>query len=156
MSERAREPLFFEDVEEEPEPQPSTESSGSGGLLTAVGSGLGDDEGEGEPPIEVVVVRGDDPGGGGSILQSRMGAAIRVLHNVHSLPIQQLNLSMRPYNCLRRDGLITVGHILRKSEDELLSLRRFSRKCYDELRQRLDEFGIMPREADWDTARRVN
>jgi len=45
MSERAREPVFFEDVEEETEPEPTTESAGVGGPPTAVGSGLRDDRG---------------------------------------------------------------------------------------------------------------
>ena len=71
-------------------------------------------------------------------------------------PIEDLNLSMRSYNCLRRGGLIMVWQVMRKSEEELLALRNFSRKCYVELRERLDEIGIVPLDADWDTARRVN
>jgi DNA-directed RNA polymerase subunit alpha len=51
---------------------------------------------------------------------------------------------MRAYNCLRRSGLMTVGQVLEKSEEELLALRNFGRKSYDELRERLDELGLLP------------
>jgi DNA-directed RNA polymerase subunit alpha len=50
---------------------------------------------------------------------------------------------MRAYNCLRRSGLMTVGQVLEKSEEELLALRNFGRKSYDELRERLDELGLL-------------
>ena len=59
------------------------------------------------------------------------------------MPIEDLNLSMRAYNCLRRSGLITVGQVLEKSEEELLALRNFGRKSYDELREKLDEMGLL-------------
>ena len=52
---------------------------------------------------------------------------------------------MRAYNCLKRSGLMTVGQVLEKSEDELLALRNFGRKSYDELRERLIEMGFLPR-----------
>ena len=51
---------------------------------------------------------------------------------------------MRAYNCLRRSGLMTIGQVLEKSEEELLALRNFGRKSYDELRERLDELGLLP------------
>jgi DNA-directed RNA polymerase alpha subunit len=62
------------------------------------------------------------------------------------MAIEDLNLSMRAYNCLRRSGLMTVGQVLEKSEEELLALRNFGRKSYDELRERLDEMGLLSAE----------
>lgn len=66
----------------------------------------------------------------------------------YNTPIEDLALSVRAYNCLKRSGLMTVGQVLEKSEDELLSLRNFGRKSYDELRDRLIELsyidGTMP------------
>lgn len=61
----------------------------------------------------------------------------------YNTPIEDLNLSVRAYNCLKRSGLMTVGQVLEKSEDELLSLRNFGRKSYDELRERLVELGFL-------------
>jgi DNA-directed RNA polymerase subunit alpha len=61
----------------------------------------------------------------------------------YNTPIEDLNLSVRAYNCLKRSGLMTVGQVLEKSEDELLGLRNFGRKSYDELRERLAELGYI-------------
>ncbi len=52
-------------------------------------------------------------------------------------PIEQLDLSVRAYNCLKRSGLTTVGAVLEKSEEELLALRNFGEKSYEELREKL-------------------
>ncbi len=61
----------------------------------------------------------------------------------YNIPIEDLSLSVRAYNCLKRSGLMTVGQVLEKSEDELLGLRNFGRKSYDELRDRLIEMGYV-------------
>lgn len=61
----------------------------------------------------------------------------------YHIPIEDLSLSVRAYNCLKRSGLMTVGQVLEKSEDELLGLRNFGRKSYDELRDRLIEMGYV-------------
>jgi len=55
----------------------------------------------------------------------------------YDTPIEQLDLSVRAYNCLKRSGLTTVGAVLEKSEEELLSLRNFGDKSYEELRDKL-------------------
>ncbi len=56
--------------------------------------------------------------------------------------IETLELSVRAYNCLKRSGLTTVGAVLEKSEEELLALRNFGEKSYEELRDRLVEHGF--------------
>ena len=73
-----------------------------------------------------------------------LGAGLQLTPDKFTMPIEDLNLSMRAYNCLRRSGLMTVGQVLEKSEEELLALRNFGRKSYDELRERLDELGLLP------------
>ena len=55
----------------------------------------------------------------------------------YDMPIAQLDLSVRAYNCLKRSGLMTVGAVLEKSEEELLALRNFGEKSYVELRDKL-------------------
>jgi DNA-directed RNA polymerase subunit alpha len=69
-------------------------------------------------------------------------------HDRYNTPIEELNLSVRAYNCLKRSGLMTVGQVLEKSEEELLALRNFGRKSYDELRDRLIEYGYVDGEAE--------
>jgi DNA-directed RNA polymerase subunit alpha len=61
----------------------------------------------------------------------------------YNTPIEELALSVRAYNCLKRSGLMTVGQVLEKSEEELLALRNFGRKSYDELRDRLIELNFI-------------
>jgi len=72
-----------------------------------------------------------------------LGAGVQLPPDKYNMAIEDLNLSMRAYNCLRRSGLITVAHVLEKSEEELLALRNFGRKSYDELRDKLDELGLL-------------
>ena len=63
-------------------------------------------------------------------------------------PIEILDLSVRAYSCLRRSGLTTVGQVLERTEEELLKLRNFGRKAYDEMRDRLIEWRYIDGEAD--------
>lgn len=86
----------------------------------------------GQPPLPVV--------------ERGLGAGIVLTPEKYNMPIEDLNLSMRAYNCLRRSGLMTVGHVLEKGEEELLSLRNFGRKSYEELRDKLNEMGLLPAE----------
>jgi len=78
------------------------------------------------------------------IVERGLGAGIQLPPDKYGMPIEDLNLSMRAYNCLRRSGLITIAQVLEKSEEELLALRNFGRKSYDELREKLDELGLLP------------
>ncbi|MFQ6019850.1 MAG: DNA-directed RNA polymerase subunit alpha C-terminal domain-containing protein, partial [Dehalococcoidia bacterium] len=75
-----------------------------------------------------------------------LGAGVVLTPETFNMSIEDLQLSMRAYNCLRRSGLMTVGQVLAKSEEELLALRNFGRKSYDELRAKLDELGLLPQE----------
>ncbi|TET94845.1 MAG: DNA-directed RNA polymerase subunit alpha [Dehalococcoidia bacterium] len=86
----------------------------------------------GQPPLPVV--------------ERGLGAGVVLTPEKYNMPIEDLNLSMRAYNCLRRSGLMAVGQVLEKSEEELLSLRNFGRKSYDELRNKLNELGLLPAE----------
>ncbi len=77
------------------------------------------------------------------VVERGLGAGVMLTPDKYNMPIEDLNLSMRAYNCLRRSGLMTVGQVLEKSEEELLALRNFGRKSYDELREKLDELGLL-------------
>jgi DNA-directed RNA polymerase subunit alpha len=81
------------------------------------------------------------------VVERGLGAGVQLTPDKFHMPIEDLNLTMRAYNCLRRSGLMTVGQVLEKSEEELLALRNFGRKSYDELRMRLDELGLLSAEA---------
>ena len=63
---------------------------------------------------------------------------------IFDMPIEQLELSQRTYNCLKRSQITKVGQILQMSENELLSLRNFGQKSLVELREKLQEHGVLP------------
>ncbi len=58
------------------------------------------------------------------------------------LPIEDLDLSERPSNCLKRAQVNTVGELLTKTEDDLLNITNFGQKSLDEVKQKLDERGL--------------
>jgi DNA-directed RNA polymerase subunit alpha len=62
---------------------------------------------------------------------------------LYEMPIEDLNLSVRAYNCLKRAGITKVGQLLEMSEDDLLGVRNFGRKSLDELRERLAAHSIL-------------
>jgi len=73
-----------------------------------------------------------------------LGSGAALAPDRYNTPIEELNLSVRAYNCLKRSGLMTVGAVLEKSEEELLALRNFGRKSYDELKEKLVSMGFLP------------
>ncbi len=77
------------------------------------------------------------------MVERGLGSGANLSQDRYNTPIEDLNLSVRAYNCLKRSGLMTVGQVLEKSEDELLALRNFGRKSYDELRDKLIEMGFL-------------
>jgi DNA-directed RNA polymerase subunit alpha len=58
------------------------------------------------------------------------------------LPIEELDLSERPRNCLKRARVDTIGQLVQKSEDELLGITNFGSKSLEEVLQKLDERGL--------------
>jgi DNA-directed RNA polymerase subunit alpha len=63
-----------------------------------------------------------------------------------ALTVEDLNLSVRSYNCLKREGINTVGDLVQKSEAELMDIRNFGQKSIDEVKAKLDELGLALRE----------
>ena len=60
----------------------------------------------------------------------------------YNMPVEQLDLSVRTLNSLRRGGITTVGELITKGEKELLSLRNFGQKSKQELDERLKSLGL--------------
>jgi DNA-directed RNA polymerase subunit alpha len=63
-----------------------------------------------------------------------------------ALTVEDLNLSVRSYNCLKREGINTVGDLVQKSEAELMDIRNFGQKSIDEVKAKLDELALALRE----------
>ena len=65
---------------------------------------------------------------------------------IYETPIEDLELTVRAYNCLKRAGITQVGEILekmKKGQDEILAIRNFGQKSLDELMERLDQKGYL-------------
>ena len=63
-----------------------------------------------------------------------------------AITVEELNLSVRSYNCLKREGVNTVGDLVQKSEAELMDIRNFGQKSIDEVKAKLDELGLSLKE----------
>jgi len=60
----------------------------------------------------------------------------------YNIPVEQLTLSVRTMNCLRRGNITTVGEIMRLEEKGLMALRNFGQKSKLEIEERLNELGL--------------
>jgi len=59
-----------------------------------------------------------------------------------ALPIEELQLTIRSYNCLKREGIHTVGELVARSEADLLDIRNFGAKSIAEVKEKLAGMGL--------------
>ena len=59
-----------------------------------------------------------------------------------ALPIEELDLTVRSYNCLKREGIHTVGELVARSEADLMDIRNFGAKSIDEVKVKLVGLGM--------------
>ena len=64
-------------------------------------------------------------------------------------PIEDLDLTVRSYNCLKREGVTTVGELTEQSEEDLLEIRNFGQKSIDEVKAKLQELGLGRRKKEF-------
>jgi DNA-directed RNA polymerase subunit alpha len=57
-------------------------------------------------------------------------------------PIEDMDLTVRSYNCLKREGVQTVGELMERSEEDLLEIRNFGQKSIDEVKAKLEDMGL--------------
>jgi DNA-directed RNA polymerase subunit alpha len=62
-------------------------------------------------------------------------------------PIEELDLSVRSYNCLKREGINTVSELVALSETQLMNIRNFGQKSVDEVKEKLVELGLSLKDA---------
>ncbi|MEX0952742.1 MAG: DNA-directed RNA polymerase subunit alpha [Nitriliruptoraceae bacterium] len=84
--------------------------------------------------------------GPGGIVVSPEEALAAIGDPVGDMPIEDLDLSVRSYNCLKREGVQSVGQLRDMTEQELLEIRNFGAKSVDEVRDKLTELGIALKE----------
>ncbi len=67
---------------------------------------------------------------------------------LYAMPIEELDLSVRPYNCLKRAGINTVGDLIQRTEEEIVAVKNFGRKSLDEVREKLTSLGLTLKKAE--------
>ena len=70
--------------------------------------------------------------------------SFQIPQKIYDTPIEELDLTVRAYNCLKRSGLTKVGQVLTMSREDLLAVRNFGEKSLDELRDSLLARRMLP------------
>ena len=68
-------------------------------------------------------------------------------HGMENFPIEELELGVRSYNCLKRVGIETIGDLVSKTESELAAIPNFGKKSIEEVRETLQAHGLTLRDA---------
>jgi DNA-directed RNA polymerase subunit alpha len=63
-------------------------------------------------------------------------------HGMENFPIEELELGVRSYNCLKRVGIETIGDLVSKSENELAAIPNFGKKSIEEVKETLQTHGL--------------
>jgi DNA-directed RNA polymerase subunit alpha len=71
-------------------------------------------------------------------------STIPIPQHIYDTQIEDLDLSVRAYNCLKRSNITKVGQVLTMSQDDLLAVRNFGEKSLNELRDKLIERQFLP------------
>ena len=61
---------------------------------------------------------------------------------VLEMTIEELDLSVRSFNCLKRAGINTVNDLIEKSEEEMMKVRNLGKKSFDEVKEKLASLGL--------------
>lgn len=67
-------------------------------------------------------------------------------HGMENFPIEELELGVRSYNCLKRVGIETIGDLVSKTENELAAIPNFGKKSIEEVRETLQAHGLTLRD----------
>ena len=69
-------------------------------------------------------------------------------NKVLDMTIEELDLSVRSYNCLKRAGILTLHDLVDKSENEMVKIRNLGKKSLKEVKEKLLELGLTFRIVD--------
>jgi DNA-directed RNA polymerase subunit alpha len=73
---------------------------------------------------------------------------VSLAHGMENFPIEELELGVRSYNCLKRVGIETIGDLVTKTESELASIPNFGKKSIEEVKETLAQHGLRLRGDD--------
>src|SRR5680860_954133 len=92
------------------------------------------------PPALAAALVGVAANAGGDL--SGIGGAASGGDGMDDILIEELELGVRSYNCLKRAGVQTVGDLMQKSESELNAIPNFGRKSIEEVMETLEARGL--------------
>ncbi len=75
-------------------------------------------------------------------------APVESKDKINDMPIEELELSVRSYNCLKRAGIGTVKELCNKTSDDMMKVRNLGRKSLEEVLQKLSDLGLSLRSGD--------
>jgi DNA-directed RNA polymerase subunit alpha len=67
---------------------------------------------------------------------------VQLAHGMENFPIEELELGVRSYNCLKRVGIETIGDLVTKTENELAAIPNFGKKSIEEVKETLAQHGL--------------
>jgi DNA-directed RNA polymerase subunit alpha len=70
------------------------------------------------------------------------GPTESLAHGMENFPIEELELGVRSYNCLKRVGIETIGDLVTKTENELAAIPNFGKKSIEEVKETLQAHGL--------------
>jgi DNA-directed RNA polymerase subunit alpha len=70
------------------------------------------------------------------------GPEVGLAHGMENFPIEELELGVRSYNCLKRVGIETIGDLVSKTENELAAIPNFGKKSIEEVKETLNAHGL--------------
>ena len=76
------------------------------------------------------------------IVEEKRALREAISEDIYNMPVEQLNLSVRAMNCLRRSGINTVGELVSTDVNDLLSIRNFGQKSKLEIDEKLEPLGL--------------
>ena len=80
--------------------------------------------------------------GFGEAAQAETAPEVSLAHGMENFPIEELELGVRSYNCLKRVGIETIGDLVMKSENELAAIPNFGKKSIEEVKETLATHGL--------------
>jgi len=80
--------------------------------------------------------------GFGEAAQAEMPTEAPLAHGMENFPIEELELGVRSYNCLKRVGIETIGDLVVKTENELAAIPNFGKKSVEEVKETLAAHGL--------------
>ena len=70
------------------------------------------------------------------------------MEKILEMSIDELDLSVRSFNCLKRAGINTVEELTQRNEDDMMRVRNLGRKSLEEVQQKLQALGLSLRQSE--------